>query len=80
MAPEVEHGTFISLMMSTTGGMGKECKKFYSQLSEIMSDKQNQPYSIVAAWIQKKVSLSFVKSISMCIQQSKSVSSSNQLV
>lgn len=51
---EVEHGTFIPLVMPTTDGMGRECKKFYSRLSEMVSDERNQPYSVVAAWIQRK--------------------------
>ena len=36
---EVEHGMFIPLMVSATGGMGRECKKFYSRLSQMVSDK-----------------------------------------
>ena len=51
---EVEHGTFIPLVMPTTDGMGRECKKFYSRLSEMVSDERNQPYLVVAAWIQRK--------------------------
>ena len=27
---EIEHGSFTPLVMSATGGMGQECKKFYT--------------------------------------------------
>ena len=40
--------------MPTTDGRGRECKKFYSRLSEMVSDERNQPYLVAAAWIQRK--------------------------
>ena len=33
---QVEHGTFTPLMMSATGGMGRESSKFYSRLSDLI--------------------------------------------
>ena len=42
---QVEHGTFTPLVMSTTGGMGRESSKFYSFLSELTSEKTESSYS-----------------------------------
>ena len=35
---QVEHGTFTSLVMSATGEAGRESSKFYSRLSELISE------------------------------------------
>ena len=37
---EVEHGRFTPLVFSATGGMGREAKKFYSRLAEIIVEKR----------------------------------------
>ena len=31
---QVEHGSFIPLVMSSNGGFGRECRRFYSKLAE----------------------------------------------
>ena len=46
---EVEHGSFTPIVMRATGGMARESKTNYSRLSEMVSEKRNQPYPIVAA-------------------------------
>ena len=37
---QVEYGTFTPLVMSATRGMGRESSKFYSRLSELISEKR----------------------------------------
>ena len=51
---EIEHRSFTPLLMSATGGMGRECKKFYSGLAEMISSKRNTGYNITVAWIRKR--------------------------
>ena len=46
---QIEHGSFTPLVMSATGGMGRECKKFYARLAEMISYKRGTSYSIIAA-------------------------------
>ena len=70
---QVEHSTFIPLLMSATGGMGRESSKFYSRLSELISEKRELSNSIVATWIQRKIIIAFIKSIEMCLRGSRSV-------
>ena len=52
---QVEHGTFTPLVMSATGGMERESSKFYSGLSELISEKRETSYSIVETWIGRKI-------------------------
>ena len=38
---QIEHFSSTSLVMSATGGMGRECQKFYVRLSEMISQKRD---------------------------------------
>ena len=67
---QVEHGSFTPLVMSATGGMGRECKKFYARLAEMISHKRGTSYSIIAAWVRRKMTFSLIKSIGMCLRGS----------
>ena len=35
----VEHGSFTPLVLTTTGGMGKEYIRYYSRLAELIAAK-----------------------------------------
>ena len=70
---QVEHGTFTRLVMSATGGMGRESSKFYSRLSELISEKRESSYSIVATWIRRKIIFALIKSTGMCLKGSRSI-------
>ena len=58
---ETEHGSFIPLLMSAIGGMGQECKKFYSCLAETISSKRGTGYNIIVAWIRRMILFSFIR-------------------
>ena len=66
--------------MSATGGMAKECSKFYSRLSEMIAEKRDQLYSVIASLIDRKIYFSLIRSTGMCIGGSRSVTSSNNLL
>ena len=70
---QVEHDTFTPLVMSATGGTGRESSKLYSRLSELISEKRESSYSIVATWIRQKIIFALFKSIAMCLRGSRSV-------
>ena len=70
---QIEQGNFTPLAMSATGGMGQECKKFYARLAEMIGYKMGTSYSIIAAWVRRKMTFSLIKSIGMCLRGSRSV-------
>ena len=74
---EIEHGSFTPLVMSATGVMGRECKKFYSHLAEMISLKRGTGYKIIVAWIIRKITLSLIKLI--CLRGSLPISCSDSL-
>ena len=45
---EIEEGTFTPLVFTTTGGMGKECKRYHSRLAEMIALKKGELYSKVS--------------------------------
>jgi len=50
---EVEHGSFIPLVFSFSGGMGKAATTTCKHLAHLLSEKWSSPYSVVksdAAW------------------------------
>ena len=77
---ETKHVSFTSIVMSTTGGMARECSKFYSRLSETIDKRRDQPCSVIALWIPRKFFFFFIRSIAMGIQGNRSVTSSNDLL
>ena len=52
---QIEHGSFTTLVMSATGGMGRECKKSYTPLAKMISYKMGTNYSIIAARVRRKI-------------------------
>ena len=46
-AHEVEHGVIIPLVLSATGGMGREAATFYKRLTDRISTKEQKQYSVV---------------------------------
>ena len=70
---QVEHGIFTPLVMSATGGMGRESSTFYLGLSELISEKWETKYCVAATWIRRKIVFSPMESIGMCIRGGRSV-------
>ena len=59
--------------MSATGEMGRECKKFYARLAEMISYKRGTSYNFIASWVRRKITFSLIKSIGMILRVSRSV-------
>ena len=73
---QVEHGSFTPLVMSASGGMGRECRRFYARLAEMLSEKRKQNYSLITSWIRRKICFALMNSLSMCLRGSRTVFSS----
>ena len=67
----MEQGCFMPLVFSENGGMGRECKKFYSVLAEMITSKRKKEYCIPMSWLRRKISFSLMRSILLCIRDSR---------
>ena len=56
---EIEHATFTPLVFSVTGG---ECSMFYKRLATIISEKNEEAYSVTLSWIRCSLSFSLLRS------------------
>ena len=53
--------------------MARECHKFYSRLSGLLSEKCDLPKSVVANWVISKVSFALLESNLICLRGSRTV-------
>ena len=59
---EVEQASFTPLVLTTAGGMGREC--YHSRLAELISVEKGEHYAKTLTWIRGKVSFSNLRSAS----------------
>ena len=69
---EVEFGSFTPLVMSLTGGWGKEAAVCYKRLASSLSTKWKQPYSKTMGWLRCILSFSLLRSAIMCVRGTRS--------
>ena len=70
---QIEHGTFTPLVFSIYGTMRRECRTFYSRLSDLLSEKRDLPKSITMNWIRTKICFALMKSSFLCLRGSRTL-------
>ena len=70
---EVEHGVCTPFVFTTSGGMARECKTFFSRLTSIIADKQKEHYSKIMALIRVRISFALLRSALMAIRGTRSL-------
>ena len=70
---QIEHGTFTPLLFSIYGSMLRECRRFYSRLTDLLSEKRNLPKSITMNWIRRKICFTLLKFSLLCLRGSRTV-------
>ena len=71
---DVEHGSFVPLVMSVTGGLGRIATTVYKRLASMLSNKWNQPYSTTMCWLRCRLSFSLLRSSILAIRGARSSS------
>ena len=71
---EAEHASFTPLVFATNGGMGKKATIFYCRLADLLSRKSKVTYDITLAWLRCTLSFSLLRSATVCIRGSRSIS------
>ena len=65
---DVEHGSFMPLVFTTTGGVGKECIRYQSRLAELIAAKKGEHYSQKISWIRARTSFALLWSALVCLR------------
>lgn len=68
---DIEQGAFTPLVFGTNGGMGEECRKFISHLSNKLAEKTNDSYASVCTWIRTRLSMEIMRSAILCVRGSR---------
>ena len=71
---EVEHSSFVPLVMSVTGGLGRIATTTYKRLASMLSSKWNQPYSTTMGWLRCRLSFSLLRASVLAIRGARSSS------
>ena len=61
-----------TLVLSITGGMGREAETFYKRLADGISRKERKEYFVVMGWIRCRLSFAILRSAILCIRGSRS--------
>ena len=69
---DVEHSSFTPVVLSVSGGLGREATQFYKRLASLLSTKWDQPYSTTISWLRCCLSFSLLRSSIMCIRGARS--------
>ena len=65
---DVELSSFTPLVISLSGGMGREASQFYKCLASLLSTRWEQPYSVTLGWLRCCLSFSLLRSPILCIR------------
>ena len=68
---EIEHGCFMPLVFSTTGGMGHEAAIVLKRLAEMISNKTGDNYSTVMGWLGTRLSFALLRSALACLRSAR---------
>ena len=68
---EVDQGSFTPLVFTVAGGIGGEGRAFYSQLATLLLLKNGIEKSKVTSWIRSKVNFELLRSMLLCLRDSR---------
>ena len=69
---EVEHASFVPLVMSCTGGAGPSATVFLRRLAALSSEKNHTNYSTVIELLRVRLSFALLRSSIMCLRSGRS--------
>ena len=71
---DIEHGSFIPVVFTATGGMGPECLiRFHSRLAELIANKKGEHYSRNISWIRARTSFALLRSALIFLRGSRTI-------
>ena len=65
---QLEKGSFVPLVFTTTGGMAPEAKRFIRRLAVLIATKTNEEYSQVMCNIRTRLSMDIMRSVLVAVR------------
>ena len=75
---QVEKGSFVPLVFTTTGGFAPECERFNKRLAELISIKRNESYALVMEHIRTRLRFALLKSTLVAVRGIRGTRRSNE--
>ena len=69
----VEHASFVPVVLSSTGGMSKCASILYKRIASMLSSKTKEPYNKIIASIRCRISFSLLRSSIMCLRGARRI-------
>ena len=69
---EVEHSSFTPLVLSATGGMGREATCFYKRLASMLARKWDYSFSTTLCWLRCCLTFSLIRSAIQALRGARS--------
>ena len=69
---ETEHASFTPVVLSATGGLGREATTLYKRLASMLASKWDQPYSCTLAWLRCRLAFSLLRAAIQCLRGARS--------
>jgi hypothetical protein len=70
---EVEGADFTPMVMSSTGGMGKEMQIALKHLANKIAEKRKAKYSLIVTLVRRKLAFALMRSALVCLRGSRSI-------
>ncbi len=64
----VEHSDFNPIVFSTTGGMAPQCHLIVKRISEMISERNGIPKSVVSGWLRCRLSFALLRTTLLCVR------------
>ena len=65
---QVEKGSFVPLIYTTTGGMGPQCARTHKRIAELVAEKKNERHADVMNHIRTRLRFSLLKCVLIAIR------------
>ena len=65
---QVEKGSFVPLVYTTSGGMGPQCETTHKRLAELVAHRRNEKYGDVISHMRTRLRFSLLKSILVAVR------------
>ena len=69
---EVEHASFVPVVLSCAGGAGPSASVVLKRLASFLSEKRELPYSVTMAWLRTRLCFALLRASIMCLRGSRS--------
>ena len=65
---EVEHATFMPVVLSASGGMGRAATSLYRRIALLRAERRKEQYYHVISYVRCRLSFALLRSCIMCLR------------